>query len=174
MNQMLEAIAVYGDRVKHLEELLVLYQAGELAPELLAGAIDRAIQSTEADRAIFDAIYAKMLGPFDLEKYAAYQEFIAERLGLVVKAKELYQEELITFEQWIAAYGIFEAWWKAGEGWRETLRKEIESDPEWIDQQRRQALRAKGLRVPTEKRAKRKQSEAEKFNRRLREMRRRQ
>jgi len=95
MNQMLEAIAVYGDRVKHLEELLVLYQAGELGAELLAGAIDRAIQATEADRAIFDEIWSKMLGPFDLQKYAAYQEFLADRLGLVVKAKELYYEDLI-------------------------------------------------------------------------------
>ncbi len=166
MREIAAAIIAHNARAQRLEELRQVLEG-----EALAEAIGAAELATDADRDLFFEVYAAALGPFDLAAYGAYQDKIAERLEGLGRIKELFFEGLATAEQWADAFAVILATWRALEPWREHLRQELENQPDWIEHARKLALKAKGYRIPTERRSKRKASEAELLNRRLRQMR---
>jgi hypothetical protein len=152
-----EALALLGARIERLEALSLLCNAGSISLADMNKAIDEATEEHEQDRELFADLYSKDLGPFNLEQYGLAQEQLEKKIASYLTLKELWHAEGIGAEVLALGLAFLNCCWLYLEPWRESLRQEIESDPEWIAEERRRALALSGIRDPFAKAKKKKQ-----------------
>lgn len=154
MRDINEALSLLSARIERLEALSVLCNAGSITIEDMDKALDEAEAEHEQDHEIFAELFAKDLGPFNLMQYGQAIASLEQKISSYLTLKEVWRSEGIGAEVLACGLAFLNCCWLYLEPWRDHLRQEIESDPAWIEEERRRALALSGIRDPFAKKKK--------------------